>query len=94
MYPDPGLWDNSNPIVPCYPPCTIVLPPFTLPAPTTVTFQPYVTSLEVFTVTATVITTYTDIVAKTTYISTVLEGSTSSISTTIIIPPSKSLFAK
>ncbi|KAM3067387.1 hypothetical protein ACMFMF_009878 [Clarireedia jacksonii] len=47
VYIDPSIWTQSNPVINCQPPCTFVLPPLELPSPTTITFPPYTTSLEV-----------------------------------------------
>lgn len=47
VYIDPSIWEEPNPVINCEPPCTFILPPVQLPTPTTITFPPYVTSLEV-----------------------------------------------
>jgi hypothetical protein len=50
VYIDPEIWDTDDDetgTVQCYPPCTYVLPPFTLSEPTTISFTPYTTSVEV-----------------------------------------------
>lgn len=50
MYVDPSVYDNSSdvlPTIPCYAPCTLIMPPFQLPTATTITFSLYTTSLEV-----------------------------------------------
>ncbi|KAF6813967.1 glucan 1,3-beta-glucosidase [Colletotrichum plurivorum] len=49
VYIDPAIWrspSNSRSIG-CQPPCTYILPPIVLPSPTTITFSPSTTSLEV-----------------------------------------------
>lgn len=87
VYPGPDIWDSPSPVIPCYPPCTLVLPPFTLPVPTTISFAPYVTAIEVVTITATVTLTYTNTEAGYTYLSVVPEGNTSTTTTTVLVPP-------
>ncbi|KAI1157988.1 glycoside hydrolase superfamily [Nemania serpens] len=47
VYIDPSIWDEPNPVISCQPPCTFILPPLTLSTTTTITFPPYVTSLDV-----------------------------------------------
>ena len=47
VYIDPSIWSESNPVITCEPPCIFVLPPFVLHSTTTITFPPYVTSLDV-----------------------------------------------
>ena len=47
VYIDPSIWSQANPVINCQPPCTFILPPLALPTPTTITFPPYVTSLDV-----------------------------------------------
>lgn len=47
VYIDPSIWEETNPEISCEPPCTFVLPPLQLPTATTITFPPYVTSLDV-----------------------------------------------
>lgn len=47
VYIDPSVWKELNPLIECQPPCTFVLPPLVLPKPTTISFPPYVTSLDV-----------------------------------------------
>ncbi|KAJ8070647.1 hypothetical protein OCU04_001018 [Sclerotinia nivalis] len=46
VYIDPSIWTQSNPVINCQPPYTFVLPPIVLSSPTTITFPPYTTSLE------------------------------------------------
>jgi chitinase len=40
IYISPDIYTESNPIIECYPPCTLILPPFVLPNPTTITMDP------------------------------------------------------
>ncbi|KAL9586437.1 MAG: hypothetical protein Q9212_000901 [Teloschistes hypoglaucus] len=47
IYIDPGIWQSQNPGVFCVPPCVPILPPLTLPQPTTISFPLLTTSLEV-----------------------------------------------
>ncbi|KAI1749014.1 hypothetical protein F4782DRAFT_514853 [Xylaria castorea] len=47
VYIDPSIWKEPNPVINCEPPCTFILPPLTLSTTTTITFPPYVTSLDV-----------------------------------------------
>ena len=47
VYIDPSIWSDPNPEISCEPPCTFILPPISLPTPTTITFPPLVTSLDV-----------------------------------------------
>lgn len=47
IYIDPEIWDEEQPEVKCYPPCTMVLPPLSLKKPMALTLPPYETSLDV-----------------------------------------------
>lgn len=49
VYIDPGIWrsPSGSATIGCQPPCTYILPPIVLPNPTTITFPPSTTSLEV-----------------------------------------------
>lgn len=47
VYIDPSIWTEPNPVINCEPPCTFILPPLVLAAETTITFPPYITSLDV-----------------------------------------------
>jgi hypothetical protein len=47
VYIDPSIWQESEPVINCQPPCTFILPPLVLPTPTTITFPLYTTSLDV-----------------------------------------------
>jgi hypothetical protein len=47
VYIDPTIWSQSAPTVQCSAPCIMVLPTSQLPSATTITFEPYITSLEV-----------------------------------------------
>ncbi|KAK1458297.1 hypothetical protein CMEL01_15644 [Colletotrichum melonis] len=58
VYIDPGIWrsPSASRTIRCIPPCTYILPPIVLPTPTTITFSPSTTSLEVGWFTTTTIT--------------------------------------
>jgi len=45
VYIGPDLWKNATPAVACNLPCTLVLPPFPLETPATITWPEYTTSL-------------------------------------------------
>lgn len=45
IYIGPDLWTNSSAEIACSPPCTMILPPFPLSAPVTVSWPEYVTSV-------------------------------------------------
>ena len=49
IYGDPDLWTDPNASIQCFPPCTIVYPPWQLPggSATTISFPPFTTVLEV-----------------------------------------------
>lgn len=47
VYIDPSVWTEEEPEISCLPPCTFILPPLQLSTTTTITFPPYVTSLDV-----------------------------------------------
>lgn len=47
VYIDPSIWTEEAPVIQCEPPCSFVLPPLALGSPTTVSFPPLTTSLEV-----------------------------------------------
>jgi chitinase len=47
VYIDPSIYEEESPEIHCYPPCTFILPPLSLDRPTTISFPPYVTSLDV-----------------------------------------------
>lgn len=40
----PDIYDDANPAASCYPPCTFVFPPWTLPSPTTISVDPVTVS--------------------------------------------------
>lgn len=63
VYIDPIIWTQNNPVINCEPPCVFVLPPLLLPTATTITFPPYVTSLDIA---WSVSTGWTSIIKKTT----------------------------
>lgn len=42
---DPQVWRSSSPTVSCVPPCVVVLPPWTLPTQTTISFPPFTTTI-------------------------------------------------
>ncbi|KAK5707629.1 hypothetical protein LTR97_000167 [Elasticomyces elasticus] len=78
---DPDLWVEpvASQTVQCYPPCTYVMPPYTLGTPTTFSFPPIVTALTIGgyeTVTQTI----------TGYITTLSRYAISILTTTITIP--------
>jgi glucan 1,3-beta-glucosidase len=45
VFIDPGVWTSASPSVSCYPPCTLVWPPLTLPTTTVITFPPWTTDI-------------------------------------------------
>lgn len=47
LYVDPEIFTGEDPTIECNAPCLVVLPPFILPEPTTVSIPPMTTSLEV-----------------------------------------------
>ncbi|PSR80523.1 glycosyl hydrolases family 18-domain-containing protein [Coniella lustricola] len=47
VYIDPTIWAQPSPTIQCDPPCTFILPPYSLAQPTTITFPLYTTSLDV-----------------------------------------------
>lgn len=47
VYISPEVYTQENPIINCQPPCDIIFPPLVLESPTTISFPPYTTSLEV-----------------------------------------------
>lgn len=47
VYISPKIYDESNPDFGCIPPCEVIMPPRVLDKPTTMSFPPYETSLEV-----------------------------------------------
>ncbi|WPH01842.1 Hypothetical protein R9X50_00469600 [Acrodontium crateriforme] len=59
VYIDPAVWvePQASRTVGCIPPCTLVLPPITLSAPTTISIPPWTTTIEVGWTTTTAITT-------------------------------------
>lgn len=81
LYVAPDVYTEINPVVTCSPPCQLILPPFILPTPTTVTFHPYSTSLEVAWTTT---LTTTDSDQSTTTITTIAR---TIVTTTLTIPP-------
>ena len=48
VYVDPSIWNETNPVVYCIPPCIIVLPPRALTSTTTITYPPITTTLVEF----------------------------------------------
>lgn len=44
---DPTVWQEPVPIASCIPPCVLVLPPYSLPTPTTISFPPITTTFTV-----------------------------------------------
>lgn len=77
---DPGIWETPGANVSCFPPCTYIFPPITLPSPTTLDYPPLPTSIEVGWWNTTVLTWRGTASSTSVYFSTV-------ISTTISIPP-------
>jgi hypothetical protein len=55
VYVDPLIWEETNPLAIGPLPAIFVLPPSTLASPTTITFPPFVTTLEVGWITTIVI---------------------------------------
>ncbi|XPS72969.1 Chitinase [Ascochyta lentis] len=47
VYIDPSIYNKPDPVVNCIAPCTLILPPLQLSTKTTISFPPYVTSLDV-----------------------------------------------
>ena len=47
VYIDPIIWTQGAPVINCEPPCVFIFPPLILPTVTTITFPPYITSLDV-----------------------------------------------
>lgn len=45
IYIGPDLWTNATAEISCEPPCTMILPPFPLATPTTVTWPEYITTI-------------------------------------------------
>ncbi|EEQ31286.1 symbiotic chitinase [Microsporum canis CBS 113480] len=81
VYISPEIYDNDNPQVSCVPPCNLIMPPWTLPTPTTISFPPYITSLEVVWTTTTTITLSNGAISTSTGISRTIQ------TTTLTIPP-------
>ncbi|KFY45423.1 hypothetical protein V495_02990 [Pseudogymnoascus sp. VKM F-4514 (FW-929)] len=40
IYVNPDIYNDPDPTIQCYPPCTFILPPWVLPSPTTITMDP------------------------------------------------------
>lgn len=47
VYIDPIIYQEPDPTIACYPPCTFILPPYTFSSASTISFPPWTTSLEV-----------------------------------------------
>ncbi|KAK3347613.1 glycosyl hydrolase family 71-domain-containing protein [Neurospora tetraspora] len=45
VYYPPSIWEDSQPHIPCLPPCKVILPPYPIGSTTTITFSPLVTSV-------------------------------------------------
>ena len=45
VFIDPSIWQQPQPTVSCIPPCDLILPPYTLSAPTTINFPPFITTI-------------------------------------------------
>lgn len=96
VYIDPGIWSSKSPTISCVPPCTYILPKFTLSSATTIKFPPSTTSLEVGWITSTNYTGFDGEVSSTTeYVSvivttilTVPEITTSEIEVSNVVIPS------
>ncbi|KAI0147783.1 hypothetical protein GGR57DRAFT_244744 [Xylariaceae sp. FL1272] len=78
---DPSIFGDPNPTVVCQPPCDLLIPPFTLPQTTTISFQPYTTSFEMWWAETTVVTNGAATITST------LKTTTTTTTTTLIIPP-------
>lgn len=82
VYIAPQIWSEpqASRTIACVPPCTLVLPPLTLSFPTTISFPPWTTTLEVgWTTTATL--TNGTITSVSTFYTTISE------STVLTVPP-------
>jgi hypothetical protein len=80
LYVGPQIFTDKNPTIECNGPCQLILPPFILPKPTTVTFPPITTSLEVAWTETTVVTKDNTVTTQSS-ISRIVQ------TTTITIPP-------
>lgn len=56
VYVDPSIWTDPTPVVNCIPPCSLVIPPLTLPTTTTVVFPSTSVVVTVSTLTSVVTT--------------------------------------
>jgi hypothetical protein len=91
--PEPEVWQTPNPTVQCVPPCTFVLPPYTLCEKTTIPWSPLTTTLLKITggEKSTVTTSYdalvgTTITKVTTVLITIKNCQSSTVTTTISVP--------
>ncbi|KAF2738965.1 hypothetical protein EJ04DRAFT_8073 [Polyplosphaeria fusca] len=94
VFPPPEIWRNPYPTVLCEPPCTIVIPGYTLSSMTTISWPAYTTTLisisggntnKVTTIVPTLING-TPTSTQMTFL-TISGGSTATITTTVSIPP-------
>ncbi|RJE24641.1 chitinase [Aspergillus sclerotialis] len=75
------IYSESDPTITCVPPCNFIFPPLTLSTPTTISFEPYTTSLEVVWVTTAVTTVDGGAVSTSTGYSRTIQ------TTTLTVPP-------
>ncbi|RWQ93422.1 glycosyl hydrolase family 71-domain-containing protein [Paecilomyces variotii] len=47
VYVDPVIFVTPSPVIGCFPPCTLIIPPSTMPSPTTIHFPTYHTTFSV-----------------------------------------------
>jgi chitinase len=70
LYVSPDIYTLPNPVIQCYPPCTLVLPPFVLSTATTISMAPVTVTYEdtwstTLTINGAVITTSVDSITST-----------------------------
>lgn len=92
VYLDPSIWTEPKPLAACYPPCTLVFPPFELPQPTTITFKPITTGLAIVSAAGSKVTSYTNTLVNTVYVTTITLYNTKISTTTIVVPPGASKY--
>lgn len=66
VYVGAEIYEHDWPSIACIPPCNIIFPPLTLSTATTISFEPYTTSLEVVWPTTTVTTLEEGVVSTST----------------------------